>query len=153
MDMGIVNAQQVEADKYELIDKELLEFVEDVLLNRRASVPMEPSLTSTVDSMRSDRNNVSPEHRLKTGSIDVDRHMAGMRAFGLWRCRCENSTERLLEYAATLEPKSKPTNVKKLGANSCPIRDYLEAPAYSGKRTLTLNGTHDPSFPDCDAQP
>ena len=36
MDMGIVNAQQVEADKYELIDKELLEFVEDVLLNRQA---------------------------------------------------------------------------------------------------------------------
>ena len=34
MDMGIVNAQQVEADNYELIDKELLEFVEDVLLNR-----------------------------------------------------------------------------------------------------------------------
>ncbi len=34
--MGIVNAQQVEADKYELIDKELLEFVEDVLLNRQA---------------------------------------------------------------------------------------------------------------------
>ena len=32
--MGIVNAQQVEADKYELLDKELLEFVEDVLLNR-----------------------------------------------------------------------------------------------------------------------
>ncbi len=34
MDMGIVNAQQVEADKYEKLDKELLEFVEDVLLNR-----------------------------------------------------------------------------------------------------------------------
>ncbi len=32
--MGIVNAQQVEADKYEKLDKELLEFVEDVLLNR-----------------------------------------------------------------------------------------------------------------------
>ena len=49
-------------DKYELIDKELLEFVEDVLLNR-----------------------------------------------------CENATERMLEYAATLEPKCKPTAVRKLG--------------------------------------
>jgi 5-methyltetrahydrofolate--homocysteine methyltransferase len=34
MDMGIVNAQQVQEDVYEKIDKELLEFVEDVLLNR-----------------------------------------------------------------------------------------------------------------------
>jgi hypothetical protein len=47
---------------YEKIDKELLEFVEDVLLNR-----------------------------------------------------CENSTERMMEYAATLEPKCKPTDVKKKG--------------------------------------
>ena len=31
--MGIVNAQQVEADAYEKLDKELLSFVEDVLLN------------------------------------------------------------------------------------------------------------------------
>ena len=36
MDMGIVNAQQVKEDVYEKIDKELLEFVEDVLLNRWA---------------------------------------------------------------------------------------------------------------------
>ena len=53
---------QVKADVYEKIDKELLEFVEDVLLNR-----------------------------------------------------CENSTERMMEYAATLEPKCKPTDVKKKG--------------------------------------
>ena len=62
MDMGIVNAVQVITDKYEKIDKELLEFVEDVLLNR-----------------------------------------------------CDNATERMLEYAATIDPKSKPTAVKKLG--------------------------------------
>ena len=62
MDMGIVNAQQVDEDKYEKLDKELLSFVEDVLLNR-----------------------------------------------------CENSTERMLEYAATLEPKCKPTAVRKIG--------------------------------------
>ena len=62
MDMGIVNAAQVQADAYEKIDKELLEFVEDVLLNR-----------------------------------------------------CENATERLLEYAGTLDPKSKPTAVKRKG--------------------------------------
>ncbi|EFN52253.1 hypothetical protein CHLNCDRAFT_36916 [Chlorella variabilis] len=62
MDMGIVNATQVQADVYEKIDKELLEFVEDVLLNR-----------------------------------------------------CENATERMLEYAATLEPKCKPTDVKRKG--------------------------------------
>lgn len=29
--------------------------------------------------------------------------------------RCENSTERMLEYAATLEPKCKPTAVRKKG--------------------------------------
>jgi 5-methyltetrahydrofolate--homocysteine methyltransferase len=62
MDMGIVNAQQVIEDQYEKLDKELLSFVEDVLLNR-----------------------------------------------------CENATERMLEYAASLEPKCKPTAVRKLG--------------------------------------
>ena len=35
MDMGIVNAQQVKEDVYAKINKELLTFVEDVLLNRR----------------------------------------------------------------------------------------------------------------------
>jgi 5-methyltetrahydrofolate--homocysteine methyltransferase len=53
---------QVIEDQYEKIDKELLEMVEDVLLNR-----------------------------------------------------CENATERMLEYAATLEPKCKPTAVVKKG--------------------------------------
>ena len=61
MDMGIVNAKQVQEDVYEKIDKELLEMVEDVLLNKR-----------------------------------------------------DDSTERLLEYAATLDPKSTPTNLRKL---------------------------------------
>jgi 5-methyltetrahydrofolate--homocysteine methyltransferase len=61
MDMGIVNAAQVQEDVYEKIDKELLEMVEDVLLNRR-----------------------------------------------------DDSTERLLEFAATLDPKSKPTALRKL---------------------------------------
>jgi hypothetical protein len=54
---------QVQADVYEKIDKELLGYVEDVLLNRRA-----------------------------------------------------DATERMLEYAATLDPKSKPTAVRKLNA-------------------------------------
>ena len=54
---------QVIADDYTKIDKELLEMIEDVLLNR-----------------------------------------------------CENSTERMLEYAATLDPKCKPTDVKRKGA-------------------------------------
>jgi len=62
MDMGIVNAQQVEEDVYEKIDKELLEYVEDVLLNR-----------------------------------------------------CSNATERMLEFAATLDPKSHPTALRKKG--------------------------------------
>ena len=52
---------QVKADAYDKIDKELLGYVEDVLLNRR-----------------------------------------------------EDSTERMLEYAATLDPKSKPTELQKL---------------------------------------
>jgi 5-methyltetrahydrofolate--homocysteine methyltransferase len=50
----------VKEDVYEKIDKELLTFVEDVLLNR-----------------------------------------------------CDNATERLLEYAAILDPKSKPCAVRK----------------------------------------
>ena len=56
------DAVKVKADVYEKIDKELLEFVEDVLLNR-----------------------------------------------------CENATERMLEYAGSLDPKSKPTAVRKKG--------------------------------------
>ena len=63
MDMGIVNAAQVKADAYDKIDKELLGYVEDVLLNR-----------------------------------------------------CDNATERMLEFAATLEPKCKPTAVVKKGS-------------------------------------
>merc|ERR1719352_1179162 len=55
MDMGIVNSAQVIEDVYENIDKELLGYVEDLVLNR-----------------------------------------------------CDNATERMLEYAATLDPKSKP---------------------------------------------
>lgn len=65
MDMGIVNSAQVIADEYEKIDKELLEYVEDVLFNR-----------------------------------------------------CDNATERILEYAATLEPKCPPTAVVKKGQAS-----------------------------------
>lgn len=53
---------QVRADVYEKVDKELLEYVEDVLLNR-----------------------------------------------------CENATERMLEYAALLDPKSPPTKLRKIG--------------------------------------
>merc|ERR1711966_315446 len=63
MDMGIVNSQQVEEDVYEKMDKELLEYVEDVLLNR-----------------------------------------------------CSNATERMLQFAATLDPKSTPCNLRKKGA-------------------------------------
>jgi 5-methyltetrahydrofolate--homocysteine methyltransferase len=62
MDMGIVNSAQVEEDKYEKLNKELLEYVEDVLLNRT-----------------------------------------------------DDATERLLEYAATLDAKSKPTAVRRKG--------------------------------------
>merc|ERR1719171_781308 len=60
--MGIVNAAQVEEDEYSKLNKELLEYVEDVLLNRT-----------------------------------------------------DDATERLLDYAATLDPKSKPTAVRKKG--------------------------------------
>merc|ERR1719171_2912010 len=61
--MGIVNSAQVEEDQYSKLNKELLEYVEDVLLNRT-----------------------------------------------------DDATERLLDYAATLDPKSKPTAVRKKGA-------------------------------------
>ena len=71
-------APQVKADVYEKIDKELLEFVEDVLLNR-----------------------------------------------------CENATERMMEYAATLDPKCKPTDVKKKG--------QAAAAAGGGKKQASLN--------------
>jgi 5-methyltetrahydrofolate--homocysteine methyltransferase len=62
MDMGIVNAAQVIEDDYHKVDKELLEYIEDVLLNR-----------------------------------------------------CSNATERMLEFAATLEPKCGPTKVRRKG--------------------------------------
>jgi 5-methyltetrahydrofolate--homocysteine methyltransferase len=62
MDMGIVNAAQVIEDDYHKLDKELLEYIEDVLLNR-----------------------------------------------------CSNATERMLEFAATLEPKCGPTKVRRKG--------------------------------------
>ena len=54
---------RVKADAYDKIDKELLGYIEDVLLNR-----------------------------------------------------CDNATERMLEFAATLEPKCKPTAVVKKGS-------------------------------------
>jgi 5-methyltetrahydrofolate--homocysteine methyltransferase len=60
MDMGIVNSAQVIEDEYDKLDKELLEYVEDVFWNRR-----------------------------------------------------EDSTERLLDFSTTLDPKSKPTAVRK----------------------------------------
>jgi len=63
MDMGIVNSAQVIEDVYEKIDKELLGYVEDVLLNR-----------------------------------------------------CSNATERMLEFAATIDAKSKPCALLKKGA-------------------------------------
>jgi 5-methyltetrahydrofolate--homocysteine methyltransferase len=63
MDMGIVNSAQVEEDVYEDLDKELLEYVEDVLFNR-----------------------------------------------------CSNATERMLQFAATLDAKSGPTKLRKKSA-------------------------------------
>merc|ERR1711966_329080 len=77
MDMGIVNAAQVEEDVYEKIDKELLGYVEDVLLNR-----------------------------------------------------CSNATERMLEFAATLDPKSKPTALRKKGAEGGPAAKKDDAKAW-----------------------
>merc|ERR1719498_1335890 len=78
MDMGIVNSAQVIEDAYEKLDAELLEYVEDVIFNRR-----------------------------------------------------EDSTERMLEFCETLDPKSKPTNVRKSrrhlackSINTGPVPDY-----------------------------
>merc|ERR1719271_1590098 len=78
MDMGIVNSAQVIEDAYEKLDTELLEYVEDVIFNRR-----------------------------------------------------EDSTERMLEFSTTLDPKSKPTAVRKSrrhlackSINSGPVPDY-----------------------------
>merc|ERR1711971_1375407 len=75
-DMGIVNSAQVIEDEYSKMNKELLEYVEDVLLNRT-----------------------------------------------------DDATERLLEYAGTLDPKSKPTALRKKGAAA------NESSSTSGKTT------------------
>jgi 5-methyltetrahydrofolate--homocysteine methyltransferase len=84
---------QVQADVYEKVDKELLQYVEDVLLNRR-----------------------------------------------------DDSTERLLEYAGTLDPKSKPTAVRRLnGAES-------SGPALTPKLNALAPGV-DPLAPDADLPP
>jgi hypothetical protein len=83
MDMGIVNAQHCIADAYEKLDKELLGFIEDVLLNR-----------------------------------------------------CENATERMMEYAATIDPKSKPTAVRKLGTRrdvACASQAFVLVLSEAGK--------------------
>ena len=83
---------QVKADVYEQIDKELLQYVEDVLLNRR-----------------------------------------------------DDSTERLLDYAATVDPKSKPTALRKL--NEPPA-----GPAFTPKLNPIPAGV-DPLAPDTDLPP
>ena len=62
----------MQADSYEKLDKELLGFVEDVLLNKR-----------------------------------------------------EDATERILEYAATLDAKSPPTAVRRLGGGSTPAASKI----------------------------
>jgi 5-methyltetrahydrofolate--homocysteine methyltransferase len=80
---------QVKADVYEKIDKELLEYVEDVLLNRR-----------------------------------------------------DDATERILDYAATLEPKCKPTAVRKLNAT----------PAFTPKLNPIPVGV-DPLAPEAELPP
>merc|ERR1719223_1320628 len=84
MDMGIVNSLQVEEDEHSKLNKELLEYVEDVILNRT-----------------------------------------------------DDATERLLEYAATLDPKSKPTALRKNGqaaevSNSAKAASWRDEPL--GKR-------------------
>ena len=82
---------QVQADVYEKIDKELLGYVEDVLLNKRP-----------------------------------------------------DSTERMLEYAATLDPKSKPTAPRKLNA---------EPEVKITPRLNPLPAGVDPLAPDADLPP
>ena len=77
---------------YEQIDKELLEFVEDVLLNR-----------------------------------------------------CENATERMMEFAAMLEPKCKPTAVRKL-------LQFSAGPTYTPKLNPIPAGV-DPLAPVADLPP
>ena len=84
--------RQVKADVYEKIDRELLEFVEDVLLNRR-----------------------------------------------------DDATERLLEYAATLDPKSKPTALVKLNAQ--PAGPVLPA------KVNPIPAGVDPLAPDAELPP
>ena len=75
---------QVQADVYEKIDKKLLEYVEDVLLNKR-----------------------------------------------------EDATERILDFAAQLDPKSPPTAVKYLNAN-------VQAAATIPPRVNPISANFDP---------
>merc|ERR1719503_323405 len=77
MDMGIVNSAQVIEDEYSKLNKELLEYVEDVLLNRT-----------------------------------------------------DDATDRLLDYAATLEPKSKPTAVRKKGGAALAADDKAKGASW-----------------------
>merc|ERR1719401_1696255 len=82
MDMGIVNSAQVIEDEYSKLNKELLEYVEDVLLNRT-----------------------------------------------------DDATDRLLEYAGTLDPKSKPTSMRKKGCTEA------DTGATSGKAASWRDGS------------
>lgn len=47
--------------------------------------------------------------------VSFSHHGIHMLCVSACPCRCENATERMLEYAATLEPKCKPTAVVKKG--------------------------------------
>ena len=139
MDMGIVNAQQVEADKYELIDKELLEFVEDVLLNRQEALSTQRSLNTLLKPLANWYLKLCSSSSVYVMAPPRSHTKPTCRGFWLWRCRCENATERLLEYAATLEPKSKPTNVKKLGAEPCLTWDRVAVLALGCERDPDLD--------------
>ncbi len=79
---------QVQEDVYEKLDKELLTYVEDVLLNRRP-----------------------------------------------------DSTERMMEYAATLDPKSHPTKLRKLAGES-------NAPVFQAKLNPIPAGFNPVALPD-----
>eukprot|EP00983_Pelagomonas_calceolata_P109759 1159591-Pelagomonas_calceolata.AAC.8 len=87
---------QVKEDVYEKIDKELLEFIEDVLLNSSAS--------AVASNLMHFCTQAKLEGLTLLSSICCFTYLLLDSAHAR---RCDNATERMMEYAATLEPKSK----------------------------------------------
>lgn len=74
LDMGIVNSSQLEV--YEEIDKELLEYIEDVLLNRRPDAT--ERLLEFADQIKERSQGGPPTRKLRNGGMSRLKNVSNM---------------------------------------------------------------------------